>query len=259
MKYFKLWLLLSTYTAQTALLTRFGALIFVVSKFLRFFIFLIFIAVIGTRVSAIGGYTIWDMVLFFMTFSFIDTAAQLLFREVYRFRWYIIEGRFDYVLVNPVSPLFRSLLGGADILDIPLLIFAFVGIGIAGVHISTPSFFDVVFYIVLLINGLLIATSFHIFVLGMGITTTAVDNTIMLYRDLTQMVRVPVSLYQEPLRSILTFAIPIGIMISYPAQALIGLLSLQFVWIAFGISGIMFFGSLLFWHFSLKHYSSASS
>lgn len=259
MRYFRLWLLLGLYTTQTALLTRFGAAIFIVSKFFRFFIFLFFIAVIATRVHIIGGYSIWEMVLFFMTFSFIDTGVSLFFREVYRFRSYIVDGRFDYFLVNPVSPLFRSLLGGTDILDLPLFFFAIVGIFIAAGHIHIPSVMSIVLYIVLVLNGFLIAASFHIFVLGIGILTTSVDNTIMLYRDLTQMVRVPVSIYQEPIRSILTFAIPIGIMITFPAQALMGLLSVQFICIAFGISGVLFIGSLLFWKYALARYSSASS
>src|SRR5438874_1581239 len=78
----------------------------------------------------------------------------------------------------------------------------------------------------------LIALGFHIFVLATGILSTAVDNTVMLYRDLTQMGRLPIEVYQEPLRGFITFIIPVGIMMTYPGQALLGLLSLQGIIIA---------------------------
>jgi len=40
--------------------------------------------------------------------------AQLLFRDVYRFRPKVVSGDFDLILVKPINPLFRVLLGGAD-------------------------------------------------------------------------------------------------------------------------------------------------
>ena len=110
-----------------------------------------------------------------------------------------------------------------------------------------------------MLNGFIIAMSFHILVLGLGIITTSIDNTVMLYRDISQMVRVPVSLYQEPLRSLLTFVVPVGIMVSFPAESLVGLLSAQAVILAFCISAGFLLMSLWFWNFSLKRYASASS
>ena len=48
----------------------------------------------------------------------IDVISQFLFREVYRFRPLVVSGEFDLVLVKPVSSLFRSLAGGADVIDL---------------------------------------------------------------------------------------------------------------------------------------------
>jgi ABC-2 type transport system permease protein len=115
------------------------------------------------------------------------------------------------------------------------------------------------FYILLLINAFLIATAFHIAVLALGILTTEIDNTIMLYRDITRMGTVPIDIYKEPLRGFLTFIIPVGVMMTFPAKALMGLLSAQMVIFSFLISGIFLWGSLRFWKYALKHYSSASS
>ena len=110
-----------------------------------------------------------------------------------------------------------------------------------------------------MLSGLLLAAAFHIFVLGVGVITTAIDHLIMVYRDFTSMLRIPVDLYIEPIRFLLTFAIPLGIMITFPAKSLMGLLSPQFIAISLAFSLVALFLSLKFWHWSLKRYSSASS
>lgn len=122
--------------------------------------------------------------------------------------------------------------------------------------ISAPG---VILYIFLVINAFLIATAIHIAVLALGVLTTEIDNTIMLYRDLTRMGMVPIDVYRQPLQAFITFVIPVGIMMTFPAKALMGLLSWQAVLASFLIAGLLFWASLKFWQYSLTRYSSASS
>jgi len=49
------------------------------------------------------------------------------------------------------------------------------------------------------------------------------------------------------------------ILFTVPAKALLGLLSWQWVVLAFLISGLFLWGSLKFWKYALSKYSSASS
>ena len=111
----------------------------------------------------------------------------------------------------------------------------------------------------LVLNGLLIATAFHIAVLALGIITLEIDHTIMIYRDLTNLGRFPIDIYKEPLKGILTYLIPIGIMISLPAKALMGLVSLPGVLWSLGLGVIALFLAIKFWNFALTKYTSASS
>ena len=97
------------------------------------------------------------------------------------------------------------------------------------------------------------------FVLGVAVLTTEIDNTIMLYRDIVQMGRIPIDVYKEPLRGLLTFAIPVGIMVTFPAKAIMGLLSPLFIILSLAIGTVLLFLSLKFWRFSLKKYSSVGS
>jgi ABC-2 type transport system permease protein len=257
--YFHIWWLLSVASMSTATASYATVILFSFGKIFRFILFLGFILLLQFRTKSLGGYTTWEVILFFAVFNFIDTASQLFFREVYRFRQAITTGSFDFYLLRPFSPLFRSLLGGIDILDIPLLFvslgFIFFSVGMNG-HVSVIA--SILFFL-LILNALVIAAAFHIFVLCIGILSTTVDQLLWIYRDLTIFGRVPIAVYQEPIRSLMTFIIPIGIMIAFPAEAVLGVLSPLAIIVAFLMSTILFLSSLLLWRYSLKQYTSASS
>ena len=258
-KYVKLWWMMTLLVSQNAFVTRFGAVLFLIGKLVRFTFFFLFLLIIATRTDAIAGYSLWQIILFYITFNFIDSLAQFFLREVYRFRNYVVSGDFDYYLTKPMPVLFRLLFGGSDILDLPVIALSAGFIFIALSNIGNIVFSDVLIYLALVMNGFVIAVAFHIMVLAIGVMTTEVDNTLWLFRDLTNMGRFPIDIYQNPLRSIITFVIPVGIMITFPAKAALGLLSINSIVIAFFVGGLTLFLSLRFWNFALKQYTSASS
>jgi ABC-2 type transport system permease protein len=211
-----------------------------------------------SKTDTLAGYTLHQTLFFFLTFNLIDVIAQFLFREVYRFRPLIVSGSFDLVLIKPINALFRSLMGGADILDlfiIPPLIFAVYYLG----SLLGPSAGQVILYIILIANGLVIATAFHIAVLSLGIITLEIDHTIMIYRDLTNLGRLPIDIYKQPLKGILTYLIPVGIMVTLPAKAMMGLVTPVGVAMSFALGFIMMMLTLRFWKLALRQYTSASS
>lgn len=247
------------YAAHIALQSRFGAAMFIFGKFLRFIFFFFFLILLGSKTKTIANYSIWQMIFFFATFNLIDTLAQFFLREVYRFRTYVVNGSLDYILSKPLSPLFRSLFGGSDILDIPLLFISLGFLFVAAFHVGSLTLQGVFLYVLLIFNAFIIALAFHIFVLALAVLTTEIDSTLFLYRDLTQMGRIPIDIYKEPLRGIITFFIPVGIMMTFPSYALLGLLSWPGLLISLGIGSIFFFASIVFWRYALKRYASASS
>jgi len=259
MKYFFLWWKLTLNVTQTVFAWRIGTFIFLIGKFLRFGFFFFFLFILIGKAKTLAGYSAYQVFFFYLTFNLIDGIPQFLFREVYRFRQYVISGNFDYFLLNPISALFRSLFGVNDILDIPLNIIVIIMLFYVGKNIPGVTIFSTIAYIFLLLNALLIAASFHICVLCLGIITTEVDNAIMLYRDFTQMGRFPIDIYKQPLQGVLTFVIPIGIMMTIPAKVMMGIFNLQIIVVSFSIGILLFSLSLLLWKYSLRSYSSASS
>ncbi len=237
---------------------RLAFAVFFTGKALRFILSLAFIFVLVKGSREIAGYSLNQVLFFFLTFNLVDVIAQFFFREVYRFRPQVLSGEFDLILSKPVSALFRALMGGADVIDlatIPFLLFMVIYFGIA----LDPALFHIVLYLVLILNSLLIAAAFHIAVISLGIITLEVDHTIMIYRDLVKMGSFPVEIYKEPLRGFLTFVVPIGLMFTVPSRVFMGI-STNYL-IAFAL--VFGFGSLFlalrFWKYALRFYTSASS
>ncbi len=238
--------------------TRFSAVIFLVGKIFRFSFVLFFLLVVFSKVKFAGGYSREQIILVYLFFSLIDALSQFLFREVYRFRPKIVLGTFDKDLVRPVSPLFVSLLGGADVLDlITIVLYSLVFFVFTG-SISI-SFINFLLFLLFIINSILIAAAFHIFVLAVGVLTTEIDHLIMVYRDVENLGRIPVDFYDKALRFVLTYIIPIGIMMTVPAKVLFGLWDTKVLGVALAVSLTFFYASLRFWRFALQKYSSASS
>lgn len=256
--YIKIWWMMNIKYVLPVLAHNWTFVVFLIGKVIRFVFFGAFILFLLSGTKTLAGYSLNQTLFFYITFTFIDTLSQFLFREVYRFRPQIISGAFDLTLLKPMNPLFRVLMGGADIIDlltIPPLIYLIFHYG-SGL---SPDFLSIVYYILLVINGIVLAAAFHISVLAMGIVTQEVDHTVMIFRDIESLGRFPVDIYREPLQSVVTYLIPIGLMVTFPAKALMGLVGGYGVLLAMILGVFALFLSLRFWNYALTKYTSASS
>lgn len=258
-KYFLVWLRFAINGFQSQALNRFALIVFLLGKILRFGVFTFFIVVLVNKTKSLAGYNLDQTIFFFLSFNLIDILTQLLFREVYRFRQAVVDGTFDFYLIRPINALYRSLLGGPDLIDFITLIPLVGAIIFFMNRLSINDLFSIFLYIVLISCGFLIALSFHILVLSLAVVTTEIDHAIMMYRDVIGLGRFPIDIYREPIRGFLTFIIPVGIMMSFPTKALFELLNPALYIYALTFSIIIFYFSLKVWNWSLKSYSSASS
>jgi ABC-2 type transport system permease protein len=257
-KYLKIWWIMSRNSFSMVVGQRLALSFFLVGKVLRFVFFFGFLFFLLKGSGNLAGYSSNQIIFFYLTFNLIDVITQFFFREVYSFRGMIINGDFDLVLVKPISALFRVLMGGADIIDlitIPPLIILTIYYG-SSLH---PSVLSTLYYLVLLLNGFLIATAFHIIILSLAIVIFEVDHMVMIYRDLTSLGRLPVDIYKEPLKAFLTYIIPVGVMMTLPAKAIMGIVSPIGVLLALIFGIFVMFLSLKFWKYATTKYTSASS
>ncbi len=256
--YWTVWYLTASSAFQQTFISPWTNVLFLFGKVVRFAMMLIFLFVIKGSGAELAGYSANEIVLFFLTYQFLDVSTQILLRGVYMFSPLIQEGQLDSFLSKPISPLFRALTGHPDINDtiflLPVLIVSFWVTSQLDVNITLASF---LWYCVLLLNGYVIAVAFHILVLAAGILLTEVDGIIWLYRDLIRLGQFPVSVYSEPLRSILYFIIPVGVMVTVPADVLLGTITPLRVIGAFLVGSGLLGMSYYIWKWSLKQYSGA--
>lgn len=256
--YIHIWLYMAKYAFLGMLTQRLSFTIFFVGKVIRFGMYFLFLSFLLENNKELAGLTGQQVLFVFLTFTFLDSLAQFLFREVYRFRSQVVSGGFDLYLTKPMSALYRALFAGTDIIDaatLPPLIAILIYEG----STFNPTPLQVALYLLLLGNGLIIAAAFHIAVLALGIITLEIDHTVMIYRDVVSLGRFPVDIYKEPLKSILTFIIPIAFIVTIPAKAFFSISTPQSIIFAFLFGCIAFFISLKFWKFALSKYTSASS
>ncbi len=233
-----------------------GAVLFITGKLIRFIFFYYFVTALLMQTKVLAGYSMAHTVVFFLTFTLVDTISQLLFRAVYSFRPMLVSGDFDGVLTKPFHPFVVILLGSLDILD-AIVLTLYLGLTVFWVmHIPEVGAVSVLLYTLAMMNSLLIATAFHILILAFGILTIEVDHTAMIYRDISRLGSFPVDIYKEPLRSIITVAIPIGIMMSVPAKALFGLLNWQMALWYGAITTVFVMVSWQVWRYALSRYQS---
>jgi ABC-2 type transport system permease protein len=232
---------------------------YLIGKLLRFGFFLFYLLAIFNHVPSLKGYSMPQVVLFFLTFNIVDVAAQFLFRGLYGIKVLIDEGDFDKFLTQPVHLLFRISVMGTDFLDLLTLI----PIGIVTAWTlqklsSSVSPGSIVIYVLLLANAMLIAYAFHVFVGGLSVKTQEVESAIWIYRDVMTLGRFPVSIYSELMRALFVTVVPIGVMVSFPAQALLHLLSWKGVLYSFALGLLFHITAQTYWRAMLKQYTSNS-
>lgn len=221
---------------------------------------LTFLWLLKQNVTTVAGYTAAQMLVFYVTYQFLDTLLQVFFRGAYTFGSKVRDGSLDGILIRPLNPLFRILTGEPDLNDaiflLPATVLSFYLLFTSGLSLSWGSF---ILYIVLLLNSFVIGTALHIMIISLTLLTTDVDNLMWLYRDFSRLGQFPVTIYFELLRLALFFLVPIGFMITIPAQILIQTPPTYSLIIAtlVGLGSLLF--SLKTWNWALKKYSSASS
>lgn len=259
-RYFRIWRALVANSFKTQMSTALGSTGHLIGKLLRLFFFLFYILAIFKHVPGLKGYSMWEVVLFFMTFNIVDVSAQFLFRGMYGLKYLIEEGDFDKILTQPAHPLFRISVMGTDLLDLLTLI----PIGVVTVYTVRrlpmsipPTAF--LLYVLLLGNAMLIAYAFHVIVAALSVKTQEMESAIWVYRDIMTLGRFPTNIYAEVLRVVFVTAVPIGVMVTYPAQALLGLLSWSGIVYSLALGLTFHFSAQWYWRRTLKEYTSISA
>jgi len=260
MKYLRIWWRLAMMSLKTQMSNPVSSVGYLLGKLFRLVFFIIFLMAIFRHTDQLAGYSLPEAALFFLTFNAVDILAQLFFRGIYGIRSIVRDGDFDYFLIQPTQLILRVCFSTVDFLDIGTLLP--VGASIIFLLKKIPGEWtagSLILYAALLMNGMVIAFAMHLAVAALAVWTQEMDNTIWIYRDLITLGRFPPSIYDVRMQWAITYAIPIAVMVSFPAQAVLRQLPLRLLLTAVLMSGLSLAASLTFWQFATRRYTSVSS
>jgi viologen exporter family transport system permease protein len=173
---------------------------------------------------------------------------------------HIRQGTLDFVLLKPADAQFLvstarfELWKGLDaIAALALFAVAFRGLGRA------PGPGAIALALVLLASATLVLYSAWILVVAAAFWVVRLDNLAYLFSSLFDFARWPVSIFKGAWRVVFTFVVPLAVLTTYPAQALLGTLAPRTA--AVSLAGTLAFAWLAraVWKRALARYTSASS
>lgn len=259
--YLRVWTKLTVQQFQSQIAnSRGAAMLFIFSKLFRLATAFLFIWVILDRAKLIAGYDMSQAIFILALFNLISSLTQLFMRGIYIFRQKVVDGTFDFYLLNPLSELFYSLFSYTDPLDL-ILFLPYVGI-VVWAWMGTSyaiTFASLGYLLVIIAIALVMILAWHIIIISVGVRYLEVDNTIMLYRDLEKMASMPIEIYGKLGAGIMTYVFPFALIATIPARVIFGLYNPWYL-LGFAILALIELKlALWYWHRSLLHYSSASS
>jgi ABC-2 type transport system permease protein len=172
----------------------------------------------------------------------------------------IRKGTLDFVLLKPADAQFLVSTAKFEpwrVVDIAgaLAIFAFAFHRMGRV----PSPAHVLAALTLLVCAAWTLYSLWILVVSAAFFVVKVDNLSFLFSSIFDAARWPVTVFRGAWRVVFTFVVPLALMTTYPALALLGRLEVRTAVLA--VAGAVAFGYLarLVWKRAIGHYTSASS
>lgn len=215
------------------------------------------LAMVFTRTDSLGGWSATEAVVLVGTFQIV-TGARMAFVEP-NLTWFgnqVKDGRFDALVIQPAPPIFLASLGTSAPLA---LVDVLLGVGVVIVGVGHfPGIIAILGWLVLV--GAAIAMMWATRVMLAGIIFWALDLSLdVVYDACWQFARYPVDIYRRPLRLVLTYALPIAVVATTPADVLLGGgVAIVVPSVALG-AFVACWLAVLMWRAGLRRYTSATS
>ncbi len=211
--------------------------------------------------DSLGDWQFWEATVVLGLFIFFDGFIEMFFRpNMEQIIEHIRMGTLDFVLLKPVNSQFLATTRLVRFRHLGSLL---TGLGLIAYSLTRiaiePQFFVLLFFLILLLSGALILYSILLVLVTLAFWFVNVTNIIELIWSVYEAGRVPVDIFPGVVRIFLTFVVPIAFITTVPAEALLGRVDPLFASLSLLMSVAALGGSSAFWHYAVRHYSSASS
>ncbi len=208
---------------------------------------------------SIAGWTFGDALIVMGWFTFLQGVLEgAVNPSLTTVVEHIRKGTFDFVLVKPADAQF--LVSTARFLPWRSVnVVTAIGIFAWGFHVlgRAPSAQDVALAGVTMVSAVVVLYSLWMLTVSAAFHFVRIDNLSQLFSAVFDAARWPIQVFRGALRLVFTFVVPLALMTTYPAEALLG--RLQGVTLAGALAGaaLAFAAARLMWTASVGKYTSA--
>ncbi len=217
--------------------------------------------VLWARRPTIAGWSLEEAALvtawFTLLRSVLDGAVQPSLQSVVE---HIRKGTLDFVLLKPADAQFLVSTAKFEIFNVVDATFAvaLAAWALRRLH-RVPTFGQVGIALLLTVAAAALLYALAILVISAAFYVVRLDNLIYLFNSIFDAARWPSSVFRGFWRVLFTFVVPLALMTTYPALALLGRLDPATAARAFGGAILFVLAARLVWRRAIGHYRSASS
>lgn len=166
------------------------------------------------------------------------------------------EGTFDLLLIKPRSILQMSIITAFDSEDLGKLIGGLAIFLMALSYVQPRPLENWIVFLILFVFSLITMFAFGLFMAGLGIVWIGNYRIYDIFMTVMEFGLYPRSIFSKFFQSIITWVIPVGLLGSFPASALLGKSSTG-VYAALLASIVFLLGGLWFYFHMVRNYTSA--
>jgi ABC-2 type transport system permease protein len=170
----------------------------------------------------------------------------------------IRDGSFDFVLLKPINPQIVASIGKLEVFSAFDAAAAVVLLGIAlhRMH-HVPTEREAILALLLTLAATAILYSINMLVLSTAFYVARIDNLVHLFSSIFDAARWPSTVFRGLARVLFTFVLPLGVMTTFPALAVLGRLPPRSAAVDLAIAAIAVVGSSHVFRRALRAYTSA--
>ncbi len=223
---------------------------------------IVFLTIIFSKIPNLVGWS-FEQVVFIYGFSLIPKGIDhLLFDNLWHTAHFtVMKGQFDKYLTRPINTLFHVLVErfqvdafGELTMGILLMVFAMPKLAIEW------SIFKVLLLIVVIPFATLIYTSIKIATTALSFWIKKSGNITFMFYMVNEFVKYPVSIYNKPIQTVLTYFVPFALTSYFPAlYVLTGENPLFNIGLTVLVSVAFLVASIFVWNKGISAYESAGS
>jgi ABC-2 type transport system permease protein len=237
-------------------------LLWILVEMLWFGLQLSFVTVVFSQTESIGTWTKWEMVLLVGASNFIQQLYQAFFlTNCTNLSELVRTGKMDFLLLLPVNTRFLVSLRVVDLGAFVNALFAVCVMIFAALKLNLhPTLSQLVGFSALCIVGVLIHYSLMFVLATICFWTVRAQGIVWGYYNLFNIARMPDDAFKGAFKAVFTFGLPVLLVSNVPVRVLADKINNPWAWLLLvGVGLAWTLVSELFWRFSVRHYTSASS